>query len=52
MFGGIGKKFYFILFFYYIFGYPFYEFKSRKQKIVPNAPVSHYIGGDIRIVAI
>ena len=52
MFGGIGKKFYFILFFYYIFGYPFYEFKSRKQKIVPNATVSHYIGGDIKIVAI
>ena len=35
MFGGIGKNF-------SICGYPFYEFKSRKQKIVPDAPVSHY----------
>ena len=25
-----------------ICGYPFDEFKSRKQKIVPDAPVSHY----------
>ena len=37
MFGGISKVF-------SICKYPFYELKSRKQRIAPDDPVSHYYG--------